>query len=46
MHPAPLFRETDPEPLIARIRAHPLGLVCVSGEVAPLAVHTPVLASL
>jgi transcriptional regulator len=44
MHPAPLFRESDPETLIARLRAHPLGLVCVSGEVAPLAAHTPVLA--
>lgn len=46
MHPAPLFRETDPETLIARIRAYPLGLVCVSGEVAPIAAHTPVLASM
>jgi transcriptional regulator len=46
MHPAPLFRETDPETLLARIQAHPLGLVCVSGEVAPLAAHTPVLAAL
>jgi len=46
MHPAPLFRESDPETLIARIRAYPLGLVCVNGEVAPLAAHTPVLASL
>lgn len=46
MHPAPLFRESDPETLINRIRAHPLGLVCVSGEVAPLAAHTPVLAAL
>ncbi|MEQ9506891.1 MAG: FMN-binding negative transcriptional regulator [Hyphomonas sp.] len=45
MHPAPLFRESDPETLIARLRAHPLGLVCVSGEVAPLAAHTPVLAA-
>ena len=43
MHPAPLFRESDPETLLARIRAHPLGLVCVSGEVAPFAAHTPVL---
>lgn len=46
MHPAPLFRETDPATLLARIRAHPLGLVCVSGETAPLAAHTPVLAAL
>ncbi len=46
MHPAPLFRESDPETLIARIRAYPLGLVCVNGEVAPLAAHTPVLAAL
>lgn len=46
MHPAPLFREADPEILLARIRAHPLGLVCVSGEIAPLAVHTPVLAAM
>lgn len=45
MHPAPLFRESDPETLLARIRAHPLGLICVAGEVAPLAAHTPVLAS-
>ncbi len=45
MHPAPLFRETDPETLIARLRAHPLGLVCVPGEVAPLVAHTPALAS-
>jgi transcriptional regulator len=46
MHPAPLFREADPETLIARIRAYPLGLVCVSGETAPLAAHTPVLAAM
>ncbi|MBK8198798.1 MAG: FMN-binding negative transcriptional regulator [Acidobacteria bacterium] len=46
MHPAPLFRESDPEKLIARLRARPLGLVCANGEVAPLAAHTPVLASL
>ncbi len=46
MHPAPLFRESDPETLIARIRAYPLGLVCVSGEFAPLAAHTPILAAL
>lgn len=45
MHPAPPFLETDPDTLVARIRAHPLGLVCVSGEVAPLAAHTPVLAT-
>ncbi|MFN7056990.1 FMN-binding negative transcriptional regulator [Hyphomonas sp.] len=44
MHPAPLFREADPDTLIARIRAHPLGLVCVNGESTPLAAHTPVLA--
>jgi transcriptional regulator len=43
MHPAPYFRETDPETLLARIRAWPLGLVCVNGETAPLAAHTPVL---
>lgn len=46
MHPAPLFRETDPDILLARIRDFPLGLVCVSGEVAPLAAHTPVLGAL
>ena len=46
MHPAPLFRESDPETLIARLRGHPLGLITVNGEVAPLAAHTPVLASL
>ncbi len=46
MHPAPLFRETDPDVLLERIRLHPLGLVCVSGEMAPLAAHTPVLAAL
>jgi len=46
MHPAPLFRESDPETLLARIRAWPLGLVCVNGEVAPLAAHTPVLADI
>jgi len=46
MHPAPLFREADPATLIARIRAHPLGLVCVSGETTPLAAHTPVLAAM
>ena len=46
MHPAPLFREADPETLLARIRAHPLGLVCVNGETAPLAAHTPVLAAM
>jgi transcriptional regulator len=46
MHPAPLFRESAPETLLARIRAWPLGLVCVNGEVAPLAAHTPVLADI
>lgn len=46
MHPAPLFRESDPETLIARIRAYPLGLVCANGEITPLAAHTPVLAAL
>lgn len=46
MHPAPLFRESDPETLLARIRDYPLGLVCANGETAPLAAHTPVLASL
>lgn len=46
MHPAPLFRESDPETLLGRIRAWPLGLVCVNGEVAPLAAHTPVLADI
>ncbi|MEX1249800.1 MAG: FMN-binding negative transcriptional regulator [Hyphomonas sp.] len=46
MHPAPLFRESDPETLLARIRAYPLGLVCVNGEIAPLAAHTPVLAAM
>lgn len=46
MNPAPLFRESDPETLLARIRAYPLGLVCVNGEVAPLAAHTPVLAAM
>lgn len=46
MHPAPLFRESDPEMLLARIRAWPLGLVCANGEVAPLAAHTPVLADI
>jgi len=46
MNPAPLFRESQPETLLARIRAYPLGLVCVNGEVAPLAAHTPVLAAM
>jgi transcriptional regulator len=46
MHPAPYFRESDPETLLDRIRAHPLGLVCVNGEIAPLAVHTPVVAQI
>jgi len=46
MHPAPLFRESDPETLLARIRAYPLGLVCANGEVTPLAAHTPVLADM
>lgn len=46
MHPAPLFRETNPETLVARIGAWPLGLVCANGEVAPLAAHTPVLADM
>lgn len=44
MHPSPRFRETDPDTLLARIAAHPLGLVAVNGETAPLTVHTPVLA--
>jgi transcriptional regulator len=46
MHPSPLFRETEAATLVARIRAHPLGLVCVNGAAAPCAAHTPVLASL
>lgn len=46
MHPAPLFRESDPETLLARIRDWPLGLVCANGEVAPLAAHSPVLADM
>jgi transcriptional regulator len=46
MHPAPLFRESDPETLVARIREHPLGLITANGEIAPLAAHSPVLASL
>lgn len=46
MHPAPIFRETHPETLLDRIRAYPLGLVCVNGETAPLAAHTPVLAAM
>lgn len=43
MHPSPRFRETDPAILLARIAAHPLGLVSVNGASAPLAVHTPVI---
>lgn len=43
MHPSPRFRETDPAILLARIAAHPLGIVMVNGERAPLAVHTPVI---
>lgn len=43
MHPSPRFRETDPATLLARIAAHPLGIVMVNGEAAPLAVHTPVI---
>jgi len=46
MHSAPVFRQTDPETLLDRIRAYPLGLVCVNGEAAPLAAHTPVLAGM
>ncbi len=46
MHPAPIFREKDPATLIDRIRAHPLGIVCVNGEAAPRVAHTPVLASI
>ncbi|MBA3067362.1 MAG: FMN-binding negative transcriptional regulator [Hyphomonas sp.] len=46
MHPAPLFLESDPETLLARVRDFPFGLVCANGETAPLAAHTPVLASL
>lgn len=46
MHSAPIFRQTDPETLLERIRAYPLGLVCVNGETAPLAAHTPVLAAM
>lgn len=45
MHPAPLFRETDTDALLARIRDYPLGLIAVNGEAAPLAAHSPVLAS-
>ncbi|ABI77801.1 putative FMN-binding protein [Hyphomonas neptunium ATCC 15444] len=44
MHPAPRFRETDLTVLLARMAAHPLALVAVNGEAAPLAVHTPVIA--
>jgi len=46
MHPSPRFRETDPATLLARIAAHPLGIVMVNGERAPLAVHTPVIVRL
>lgn len=46
MHPAPNFREADPDTLLDRIRAYPLGLVCVNGETTPLAAHTPVLAAM
>jgi transcriptional regulator len=46
MHPATLFRESGPETLVARIREHPLGLITANGEIAPLAAHSPVLASL
>lgn len=45
MHPAPLFRETDTDTLLARIRDYPLGLIAVNGEAAPLAAHSPVLAT-
>lgn len=44
MHPAPRFRETDPAVLLARMAAHPLALVAVNGETAPLVGHTPVIA--
>lgn len=44
MHPSPRFRETDLAALLVRIAAHPLGIVMVNGETAPLAVHTPVIA--
>lgn len=43
MHPAPLFRETNTDTLLARIRAHPLGLIAVNGDGAPLTAHSPVL---
>lgn len=45
MHPAPLFRETDTDTLLARIRDYPLGLIAVNGEALPLAAHSPVLAT-
>ncbi|MFN7180150.1 FMN-binding negative transcriptional regulator [Hyphomonas sp.] len=45
MHPAPLFRETDTDTLLARICDYPLGLIVVNGETAPLAAHSPVLAA-
>lgn len=45
MHPAPLFRETDTDTLLARICDYPLGLIAVNGEAAPLAAHSPVLAA-
>ena len=44
MHPSPRFRETDPAVLLARMAAHPLALVAVNGETAPLVSHTPVIA--
>lgn len=44
MHPSPRFRETDLAALLARIAAHPLCIVMVNGETAPLVVHTPVIA--
>lgn len=44
MHPAPRFRETDLDTLLARMAAHPFALVAVNGEASPLAVHTPVIA--
>lgn len=43
MHAAPLFRESDSDILLARIRAHPLGLITVNGAAAPLTAHSPVL---
>jgi hypothetical protein len=44
MHPSPRFRETDPAVLLARMAAHPLALVAVNGDTAPLVSHTPVIA--